>query len=169
MRPAKTQINLGIRPVWSESSLSASRNLGSLATHWAHSEDSMRLGGCPGWFESSLSAHSLCWFCHEAAHILFWNHSRCWLHQAGRWWVIQWCSDLSTLFYIAVITKSLEYNQLIAIAWSFNHSLGTTEYRHQIRASSQQKMSSGFPTWQDSNRPAQLQRLHVARVLKFRL
>ena len=31
--PAKTQISLGIRPVWSESSLSAWRNLGSLATH----------------------------------------------------------------------------------------------------------------------------------------
>ena len=31
--PAKTQISLGIRPVWSESSLSAWRKLGSLATH----------------------------------------------------------------------------------------------------------------------------------------
>ena len=39
VRPAKTQISLGIRPVWSESSLSAWRKLGSLATHWAHSED----------------------------------------------------------------------------------------------------------------------------------
>ena len=37
---AKTQINLGICPVWSESSLSAWRKLGSLATHWVHSEDS---------------------------------------------------------------------------------------------------------------------------------
>ena len=37
--PAKTQISLGIRPAWSESSLSAWRKLGSLATHWAHSED----------------------------------------------------------------------------------------------------------------------------------
>ena len=40
VRPAKTQISLGIRPVWSESSLSAWRKLGSLATHWAHSEGS---------------------------------------------------------------------------------------------------------------------------------
>ena len=56
VRPAKTQISLGIRPVWSESSLSlislgirpvwsesslsAWRTLGSLATRWAHSEDS---------------------------------------------------------------------------------------------------------------------------------
>ena len=25
------------------------------------------LGGCPGWSESSLGAHSFCWFCHVAA------------------------------------------------------------------------------------------------------
>ena len=36
VHPAKTQISLGICPVWSESSLSAWRKLGSLATHWAH-------------------------------------------------------------------------------------------------------------------------------------
>ena len=44
VRPAKTQISLGIRPVWSESSLSAWRKLGSLATHRAHSEDSDQTG-----------------------------------------------------------------------------------------------------------------------------
>ena len=38
--PAKTLISLGIRPLWSESSLSTSRSFGSLATHWAHSKDS---------------------------------------------------------------------------------------------------------------------------------
>ena len=37
--PAKTQISLGICPVWSEASLSAWRKLGSLATYWAHYED----------------------------------------------------------------------------------------------------------------------------------
>ena len=40
VRPAKTQISLGIRPVWSESSLSAWRKLRSLDTQWTHSEDS---------------------------------------------------------------------------------------------------------------------------------
>ena len=40
VRPAKTQISLGIRPVWSESSLSAWRKLGSLPPYWAHIEDS---------------------------------------------------------------------------------------------------------------------------------
>ena len=39
VHPAKTQISLGIRPVWAESSPSAWMKLGSLATHWAHSED----------------------------------------------------------------------------------------------------------------------------------
>ena len=47
VRPAKTQISLGIRPVWSESSLSAWRRLGSLATHWADSEDSVQTGRMP--------------------------------------------------------------------------------------------------------------------------
>ena len=36
VRPAKSQI----RPGWSEPSLSTWRKLGSLATHWVHSEDS---------------------------------------------------------------------------------------------------------------------------------
>ena len=57
VHPAKTQISLGIRPVWSESPLSAWRQLGSLATHWAHSEDSDQTG------------RILCRFCHEAAHM----------------------------------------------------------------------------------------------------
>ena len=47
VHPAKTQISLGIRPVWSETSLSAGRKLGSLATHWAHSEDSDQTGRMP--------------------------------------------------------------------------------------------------------------------------
>ena len=45
--PAKTQVSLGICPVWSESSLSAWRNLGTLATLWAHSEDSDQTGQMP--------------------------------------------------------------------------------------------------------------------------
>ena len=47
VRPSKTQISLGICPVWSESSLSTWRQLGSLATHWAHSEDSDQTGQMP--------------------------------------------------------------------------------------------------------------------------
>ena len=47
VRPALTEISLGIRPVWSESSLSASRKLWSLATQWAQSEDSDQTGRMP--------------------------------------------------------------------------------------------------------------------------
>ena len=43
----RRQISLGIRPVWSESSLSAWRNLGSLAIHWGDSKDSDQAGRMP--------------------------------------------------------------------------------------------------------------------------
>ena len=57
MRPAKPQISLGIRPVWSESPLSAWRNptwvpCYPLSAQWRL----IGLGGCPGWSESSLGA-----------------------------------------------------------------------------------------------------------------
>ena len=55
-----------LRSAWAsaqsdQSSLWAWRNVGSLATDWAHSEDSDQTG-CPGWSESSLGVHSFCWF-----------------------------------------------------------------------------------------------------------
>ena len=68
---AKPQISLGIRPVWSESSLSAWRNLGSFTTHWAHSKD------WSDWVDAQTDpslcwAHrSFCWFCHTAAQMSF--------------------------------------------------------------------------------------------------
>ena len=76
MCPAKTQNSLGIRPVWSESSLCA---------QWVAKDPSLlertaktlfRLGACPGWSESSLGAHSFCSFCHVAAQLCFlWHDS----------------------------------------------------------------------------------------------
>ena len=47
VHPVKTQISLDIRPVWPESSLSAWRKFGSLATHWAYSKDSGQTGQMP--------------------------------------------------------------------------------------------------------------------------
>ena len=57
--PAKTQISLGIRPVWSESLLSAWRKLGSLATHWVHSKDSDQSGWMPrlSWIFTERTCH----------------------------------------------------------------------------------------------------------------
>ena len=63
VRPAKTQISLGIRtvwsecPGWSESSLSTWRKLGSLATIERTAKTLIRLGGCPDRSESSMGAH----------------------------------------------------------------------------------------------------------------
>ena len=57
VRPSKTQISLGIRPVWSESSLSAWRKLGSLATHWVHSEGSAQTGWMP-WLIWVFAGHA---------------------------------------------------------------------------------------------------------------
>ena len=54
VRPAKTQISLGIRPVWSESSLCAQWKLRTQAFFMRTAKT---LGGCPGWSESSLGAH----------------------------------------------------------------------------------------------------------------
>ena len=63
--PAKNQISLGIRSVWSESSLSAWKKLGSLATHLAHFED---------WVDAQADlslrwAHITLLVCHVAAQI----------------------------------------------------------------------------------------------------
>ena len=69
VHPAKTQISLCIRPVWSESSLCAQWVAKDPSFLHADSEDSdqpghpvktlIRLGRCPGWFESSLGAHAI--------------------------------------------------------------------------------------------------------------
>ena len=59
VRPAKTRISLGICPVWSESLLSTWRKLGSLATHWEHSEDSDQTGRMPRliWVFAGCTCH----------------------------------------------------------------------------------------------------------------
>ena len=69
--PAKPQIRLSICPVWSESSLSTWRSIGSLAIHKVHSED------WSDWADSQADL-SLCWahssyclFCHAQAHLRF--------------------------------------------------------------------------------------------------
>ena len=64
--PAKTQISLGIRPVWLESSLTAWRKLGSLATDQAHSEDADQTGWTPRliWVFAGRTVTSLVLSCH---------------------------------------------------------------------------------------------------------
>ena len=68
VRYAKTQISQGIRPVWSVSAIRM-KKAWVLSDPLNASEALIRLGGCPGWSESSLGAQSLCCFFHEAAHV----------------------------------------------------------------------------------------------------
>ena len=51
--------------IWSESSLCAQWVAKDPSFLHADSED-WSLGGCLGWSESSLGAHTFCWFCHVA-------------------------------------------------------------------------------------------------------
>ena len=86
VRPAKTQISLGIRPVWSVSSLSAWRKLGSLATHWAHSEDPDQTRRMHRliWVFAGCICH-FCWFCHVAAHLSK-NALERYQQYCSQWW-----------------------------------------------------------------------------------
>ena len=89
LRPVKIQIRVGIRPVWSESLLSAWRNHGSLATHWVHSDDS-DTGWTPWliWIFAKRST-SFCWFCHASAQIpvsdCFCTAGFCWAGADNCW------------------------------------------------------------------------------------
>ena len=72
VRIVKTLISLGIRPVWSESSLSAWRSIRSLVTHNVHREDSDQTGqmqmprmiwvfaGCAGHFVGFVVLRLIC-------------------------------------------------------------------------------------------------------------
>ena len=85
MHPVKTQISLGICLVWSEFLLSAWRTLESLATYWAHREDS-----CQTWRMADMSLcrvhRSFYWFCHVQAPFV-----------------------VSVVFYIAVVISICNY------------------------------------------------------------
>ena len=89
----------GICPVWSESSLSAWRKLGSLTTHWVHSEDSDQTGQAD---LSLLWAHS-----HFVGFVMMWLIYNYHLCAGGRDWqnhvriIRQWNSSEMYAFEIA--------------------------------------------------------------------
>ena len=62
VRPAKTQIILGICPVWSVFAVRM-KEAWVLSYPLSAQQRLIRLGGCPGWSESSLGAQPHCWFC----------------------------------------------------------------------------------------------------------
>ena len=112
VRPAKTQISLGICPVWSESSLSAWRKLGSLATHWAYSEDPDQTGRMPRliWVFDGRTCHFVGFV---MGLLLFgWNISPC----PRFWWNThnilknEWhCQQKVLLFFSAYLISRVSY------------------------------------------------------------
>ena len=78
VRPAKTKLSLCICPVWSDSSLSAWRKLDSIATHWAHSEDSDPTGRMPRliWAFAGRT-------CHFVGFDIRWHHYAIKFYAAG--------------------------------------------------------------------------------------
>ena len=56
-----------------QSSVSAWRKLGSLATHWAHSEDWSDWTDAQADLSLRWAHMPFCWFCHEAAHFLLYS------------------------------------------------------------------------------------------------
>ena len=79
VRPAKTQISLGIRPVWPESLLCAQWVAKDPSVLHADSEDSDQTGRMPRLIWVFNGTQSVCWFCHVAAHF------RIICHVAGKW------------------------------------------------------------------------------------
>ena len=83
VRPAKTQISLCICPFWSASSLSAWRNLRSLATNWVHREDSDQTGWMTrliwvfSWRTATLLVLSWCGSCTNGNFALLYLPSFC--------------------------------------------------------------------------------------------
>ena len=93
VRPAKTQINLGIHPVWSESSLCTQWVAKDPSLLHADSEDSDQTGRMPRLICLRCSHMPLCWFCHEAAQLLLfysWRNNQ--LVSSGFFCLIIWVS-----------------------------------------------------------------------------
>ena len=123
VRPAKTQISLGIRPIWSESSLSAWRNLGPLASHWAHSEDWSDCADAQTDLSLRWAHMSFYWFCHEVAQLSF--------------------PDYYTYYYFNIAVVNLDANYLN------NGKL----FWKKIWAASWQNQQSVYAPSEDSDQP----------------
>ena len=88
MCPAKTQISLGIHPVWSESLLWVAKDLSFLH---ADSEDSDQTGQMPrlSWVFAGRICHFV-GFCHEAARMVScynWSNDKC------NNWLLKWAFE----------------------------------------------------------------------------
>ena len=68
----------------------------------------IRLGGCPVWSESSLAAHSFCWFCHVVVHFL-----------TGR--SLAYCQLICNLHELTIIIQTL-WNWILKMCFASTYS-----------------------------------------------
>ena len=117
-----------------QSLLSAWRKLGSLATHWAHSEDWSDWADA----QADLSLHwaymPFCWFCHEAAHfcdveaktmgtILFSNKKKkkTSLSSVTQLWQKLWkCYYIQYLHFCLCVAEHTDQLPM-ELSWDWNH------------------------------------------------
>ena len=133
VHPGKTQISLGIHPVWSESSLSAWRKLGSLATHWVHSSYplSAQQRRWSDWADTQADlslrwAHMpFYWFCHEVSHFCF----RCSSHFGSSSVQVSFQQGVQGLQPGAVKITRKKHALLIMEPWS----LGAKIWKHAFQ------------------------------------
>ena len=156
VRPAKTQISLGIRPVWSESSLSAWRKLGPLATHWAHSEDSDQIGWIPRliWVFAGRTAtllvlsrggsdvywhqHLSAWCTPPCLQILFRIVMMAFLFNL-RWTYTIW-SFLTTFGHLTGEKTEMNFNRILVIVARYVHTLSLNIIIMTIRCNTQRML-----------------------------
>ena len=97
IRPAKTQVSLGFRPVWSESSLCA--QWVAKDPSFLHANTLIRLGGCPGW---SVFAWRTCHFVGFVMRWLIWK------------WLLSHVPTVSIQLYSQIRVVDGFYNMIIA-------------------------------------------------------
>ena len=119
-------------PSWSESSLSAWRNLGPLAIHWAHSEDSDQTGRMPRliWVFAGRTLILLVLSCRGSfrIYVLVLSSLKCYHSVAERWvptsnpldsylvWASLWSHEKVSLDWLilnclAVVTKKKKHTR----------------------------------------------------------
>ena len=104
VRPAKTQISLGIRPAWSETSLCAQWVAKDPRFLHADSEDSDQTGRMPRLIWVFAGCTSFCWFSHAAAHI---SKQHCMISA-------NWRAQVSMIFTTNIIYKT-KWNDIMKI------------------------------------------------------
>ena len=121
MRPAKTQISLGIRPVWSESSLCAQWVAKDPSFLHADSEDSDQTGWMPRltWVFAGRTCHSVGFIMRR----LIWNHlgnSLTNLYESDTRWMWMSYNTLEKAMFCTTF-KRIKFVSKNKNAWDINY------------------------------------------------